>query len=239
VGEDAPGTRGTRTTAYTAAQVRVSPGSQRRARVVKLASGPSHAVVERRAVPAVLPPSAGHSEQVSHRFLPLLFLLALGASGCTTVAPAPLGVHDHRPVPRASFGASTAPPMRAPAHQPSGHSALVRTRRHLEPARQRPQVRPEQRGRAPVAPPRDSAAPGGSAPRLAARRPAAQPPAPGRAERPAPRERPRHVRPPSRPEPRPKPVPPQPDADRMRELCRQAEGIAAPGVVNLCHSHFG
>jgi hypothetical protein len=171
-------------------------------------------------------PLVAHSGQVPRRLVSVLVLLALGAPGCTTVAPDSVVVDDLRPASPAPVRASGPAPERVTAHQPSGHSALVRTRRHLEPARHQPEVGPERQRRTPPASPHDTAP-----------RPAVPPPGLPNAERPRPQ--PQYTRPSSRPAPRPRPVRPQPGPDQMRDLCRQAEGVAAPGVVSLCHQHFG
>ncbi|MBL1084536.1 hypothetical protein JK359_21635 [Streptomyces actinomycinicus] len=146
----------------------------------------------------------------------------MSVAGCTTVPSGPVPDPDpaHRssaPVPEV-----TAPVVPAPAAVPSGTAVLVRTGAG-HPEERRPGavpgrgVEPGHRA-APAAPPRASA-----------------PAASARAAR--------HPHPPSRPHgrrpaPRPRPAPRTP-ATGMRDLCRRADGVAAPDIVRLCHDTFG
>ncbi|WP_229896025.1 hypothetical protein [Streptomyces cinerochromogenes] len=152
------------------------------------------------------------------RLLPLLAAALMGLAGCTTVssAPAPDAAH-----PRQSLAPATAvrpSVLQEPLREPSGKAALVRTG-HAHRNRPGPAAAPRRNpgpGRAPVsAPPRRAAAPPARHPR-----PERRPPA-------------------RRPAPRPRPAPRKPPTDQMRALCRQADGVAAPGIVKLCHDTFG
>ncbi|MFG3009731.1 hypothetical protein ACGFZB_04600 [Streptomyces cinerochromogenes] len=157
------------------------------------------------------------------RLLPLLAAALMGLAGCTTVSSAPAPAPDAAR-PRQSLAPDTAvrpSVIQEPLREPSGKAALVRTG-HAHRNRPGPGAAPRRNpgaGRAPV-----------PAPPPRAVTPAAPP-----ARHPRPERRP----PVRRPAPRPRPAPRQPPTDHMRELCRQADGVAAPGIVKLCHDTFG
>lgn len=141
----------------------------------------------------------------------------MSVAGCTTVssAQAPDTARSRRfLVPDAAVRPSV---LTAPVSEPAGHAALVRTgpeRTH----RPRPAAAPR-RGPVPVraarlVPPPRTAAP--AAPPVRHPRPQRRPPA-------------RH------PVPRPRPT----ATVGMRDVCREADGVAAPEIVQLCHDVFG
>ncbi|MFF8732390.1 hypothetical protein ACF073_38910 [Streptomyces sp. NPDC015171] len=153
------------------------------------------------------------------RLLPLLVAALISAAGCTTVSSAPAP----GPAPRSPAAGPVVRPtvLRAPVKEPSAYAALVRT------GRDRP------------AGPAEPAAPGrGRRPA-----PALVPPAPSRAAAPAapPVRHPRPERrtPVRRPAQRRGPAARPAATLTMRDLCGQADGLAAPGVVQLCHDAFG
>ncbi|WP_234335771.1 hypothetical protein [Streptomyces sp. NRRL S-1022] len=152
------------------------------------------------------------------RLLPLFAAALLGLAGCTTVSSAP---DTARSRPSLAPGAAVRPSvLQEPLRAPSGTSALVRTGR-ARPGEHRAATAPGRTGpvRGPVAAPR---------PRAAA--PAAPPvrhPRPGRRT------------PVRRHAPRPRPAPRLPADARMRDLCRQADGVADARIVRLCHDTFG
>ncbi|WP_258056011.1 hypothetical protein [Streptomyces sp. Ru62] len=151
------------------------------------------------------------------RLLPLLVAALVTVAGCTTVSSAP-GPDAARPRRSPAPDTVVRPPvLQEPAEVPSGHAALVRTGpgpRSSAGPRRRPAT-----GRQPVpaAPPRAVV-------------PAAPPVRRPRPERRAP------VRGPVR---RPRPASRPPAAVRMRDLCRQADGVTTPEIARLCHDTFG
>ncbi|QTD96481.1 hypothetical protein S1361_03925 [Streptomyces cyanogenus] len=145
----------------------------------------------------------------------------MGLAGCTTVSSVP-PPDNARSRPALAPDAGARPSAhREPAGAPSGKAALVRT------GGAHPDRRPS--AAAPTrhpGPDRASAA----APRPRAVAPAAPPGGHHGPERRTP------VR---RPAPRPRPAAPPSAAARMREMCRQADGVAEPRIVRLCHDTFG
>ncbi|MFJ4522036.1 hypothetical protein ACIP4Y_14025 [Streptomyces sp. NPDC088810] len=157
---------------------------------------------------------------MSRRLLPLLAAALMGLAGCTTVSSVP-------PPDTARSRPSLAPDTvvrpsvpQEPVRAPSGKAALVRTGR-AHPDKHRSAAPRRQPG--PVGVPV-------AAPRSRAVAPAAPP-----VRHPRPERRP----PVRRPARRPRPVPRPPAAARMRDLCRQADGVAEPPIVRLCHDTFG
>ncbi|WP_225811209.1 hypothetical protein [Streptomyces spinosus] len=150
------------------------------------------------------------------RLLPLLVAALVTVAGCTTVDPGP-APDAARPRRSLAPGTVVRPPVpQEPVRVPSGHAALVRTGhgpRSSAGARRNPGT-----GRvpAPAAPPR-----------------AVAPAAP-----PVRHPRPERRRPVRHPDRRPRPVS-RPPAVRMRDLCRQADGVTAPEIARLCHDTFG
>ncbi|MGW8697937.1 hypothetical protein ACWGOK_13590 [Streptomyces eurythermus] len=150
------------------------------------------------------------------RLLPLVVAALVSVAGCTTVNPAPQpgAAGSRRPLPP---DAETRPSaLRAPVSEPATGAALVRTGdRHSD--------RP-----GPAARTRESASGGGPAPAAPRTTPAAPAPQP-RAKR----------RPPVRHQaPRPRTAS-RPPAAVMRDLCRRADGVAAPEIVRLCRETYG
>ncbi|MET8563692.1 hypothetical protein ABZV75_25060 [Streptomyces flaveolus] len=147
------------------------------------------------------------------RLLPLLVAALVTVAGCTTVSSGP---PPETARPRRSLVADTAvrpSVVQEPVAVPSGYAALVRTG-HGPRSSAGPRRRP---GPVPAAPPRAVA-------------PAAPPVRHPRPERRTPVRRP--VR-------RPRPAFRPPAAVRMRDLCRQAEGVTTPEIARLCHDTFG
>ncbi|MFH9401150.1 hypothetical protein [Streptomyces sp. NPDC017638] len=149
------------------------------------------------------------------RLLPLVVAALVSVAGCTTVTPgpdpAPAGSRRALP-PNAPAVPSV---LRAPAGDPADRAALVRTGKG-HPDRPGPAAR--------------TRGPASGAPASAAPPPAAAPPA--RAPRAEHRPSGRH------PAPRPRTVS-RPPAAVMRDLCRRADGVAAPEVVRLCRKTYG
>ncbi|MFJ7151460.1 hypothetical protein ACIQVT_25250 [Streptomyces sp. NPDC100445] len=158
------------------------------------------------------------------RLLPLLLAALVSVAGCTTVRPGALPDAARSQRPFAPDAAVTSSALDVPLSPPTGPAALVRTgpghgKEH-----------------APAAAPERSGAPRGDSAPARVVVPAAPHrvrPAP-RAHRPHPRRRAavRHRAPHFRPAHRP-------PTERMRELCRRADGVAAPDVVRLCHATYG
>ncbi|MFE1198920.1 hypothetical protein ACFW6E_40345 [Streptomyces olivaceoviridis] len=151
------------------------------------------------------------------RLLPLLVAALVTVAGCTTVSSGPVP-DAARPRRSLAPDAVVRPPVpQEPAGTPSGDAALVRTG-HGPRSSAGPR-RSTGTGRAPVpaAPPRAVA-------------PAAPP---VRHPRPARRTPVRH------PVRRPRPASRPPAAVRMRDLCRQADGVTTPEIARLCHDMFG
>ncbi|MEU6666876.1 hypothetical protein [Streptomyces sp. NPDC046727] len=155
------------------------------------------------------------------RLLPLLLAALVSVAGCTTVssAPAPDTAPSRRPLaPEPAVRPSV---LQDPVREPSARAALVRTG-HKQPKESDSAAAPRrslQPGRRPVpaVPPRAAA-------------PAAPPVRHARPER----------RPPVRhPAPRPRPASRPPVAVGMPDLCRQADGVAAVAIVQLCQDSFG
>ncbi|AYN42831.1 hypothetical protein D9753_32585 [Streptomyces dangxiongensis] len=145
----------------------------------------------------------------------------MSVAGCTTVRPGALPDPARSQRPFAPDAAATPSALNAPLSPPSGPAALVRTGPgHRE-------------GHAPaVAPEKDAAPESDTAPvRKAA------PAVPHRVRPAAPRVHPPRRRSPAWP-PAPRPAH-RPPTERMRDLCRRADGVAAPDVVGLCRSTFG
>lgn len=143
----------------------------------------------------------------------------MGLAGCTTVSPVP-PPDAARTRPSLAPGTAVRPSvLQDPVRAPSDKAALVRTG-PSHPAEHRSAGAPGRRPgsvRAPAAGPR---------PRAVA--PAAPP-----------ERHPRRRRPPGRhPAPRPRPATRPPTA-AMRDLCRQADGVAEPRIVRLCHDTYG
>ncbi|WP_225827453.1 hypothetical protein [Streptomyces naphthomycinicus] len=160
------------------------------------------------------------------RFLPLLVVL-VSVAGCTVVssAPTPESVPVRRsPVPETAARPSV---LQDPVREPSARAALVRTG----------QGHTHESGAASVS--RHGARPGrGPVPAPPPRRAAAAAP-PVRSPRPARHTRPGHRPPAHRQAPRARPASRPPAAISMRDLCRQADGVAVPELVRLCHAGFG
>lgn len=174
-----------------------------------------------------LPGTVEHSGPVPPRPLTLLLLALLSITGCTTVTPdAPPA--DGRPGVRASLAADgPASPTPVTQVQPSSRSALVRTEHR--PPRRGPKAARTHRHR-PVRPVR--------------RAPGVIPPTrrvPHARVVPQHREASRtHARPQRhRPRPQAPRVRPQPRQGQMRQLCRRANGVTAPGIVDLCRRTWG
>ncbi|MEU6593972.1 hypothetical protein ABZ923_32975 [Streptomyces sp. NPDC046881] len=154
------------------------------------------------------------------RLLPLFAAALMGLAGCTTVSSVP-PPDTARSRPSLTPGTVVRPSvLQEPLRAPSGKSALVRTGR----------ARPDGH-RAATAPRR----PGPVRVPAAAPRPRAAVPAPPPVRHPRPERR----TPARRPAPRPRPASRPPAAARMRELCRQADGVADPRIVRLCHDAYG
>ncbi|MGV9757930.1 hypothetical protein ACWDUC_19175 [Streptomyces tricolor] len=158
---------------------------------------------------------------MSRRLLPLLAAALMSVAGCTTVSSAP-APDAARPRHSLAPGTAVRPSvLQEPVREPHGQAALVRTG-HAH--REKPGA---------TAPPRRAPGP--------VRRPvpAAPPRAAAPAAPPARRPRPEH-RPPARhPAPRPRPASRPPAAVHMRDLCRRADGVAAPEIVRLCRDAWG
>ncbi|MFF4710535.1 hypothetical protein ACFY2V_03880 [Streptomyces eurythermus] len=150
------------------------------------------------------------------RLLPLVVAALVSVAGCTTVNPAPrpkAAGSRHALPPDAEARPS---PLRAPVSEPGTGAALVRTG-------DRHSGRP-----GPASRTRGSASGGGPAPAAPRTTPAAPAPRPRAERHPAVR----------RPVPGPRTVS-RPPAAVMRDLCRRADGVAAPGVVRLCRETYG
>ncbi|KMS88337.1 hypothetical protein ACZ91_26685 [Streptomyces regensis] len=132
-------------------------------------------------------------------------------AGCTTVSSVP---PPDAARPRRSLAPDTAvrpSVLQEPVAAPSGYAALVRTGHG---PRRSHRTGP---GPVPAAPPR-----------------AVAPAAP-----PVRHPRPEHRTPVRRPVRRPRPASRPPAAVRMRDLCRQADGVTTPEIARLCHDTFG
>ncbi|MFC5654794.1 hypothetical protein [Streptomyces nogalater] len=151
------------------------------------------------------------------RLLPLVVAVLVSVAGCTTVNPAPHpgAAGSRRALPPDAPGRPSV--LQVPVSEPATEEALVRT------GDGRPD-RPAPAARTPA-----PAFGGGPAPAAPGRvTPAVPAPLP-RAERRAPARHPApHRRTASRP-----------PAAVMRDLCRQADGVAAPEIVRLCHETYG
>ncbi|MFF1403921.1 hypothetical protein [Streptomyces sp. NPDC058294] len=162
---------------------------------------------------------------MSRRLLPLLVAALVSVAGCTTVRPGALPDPARSQRPFAPDAAAAPSAVRAPLSPPSGPAALVRTGPgHRE-------------AHAPAAAPERKAAPGS---RTAPVR-GAMPAVPRRAWPTAPRAhhpRPWRRSPVRHPAPRPRHVH-RPPMERMRDVCRRADGVAAPDIVRLCHATYG
>ncbi|WP_307787266.1 MULTISPECIES: hypothetical protein [Streptomyces] len=153
---------------------------------------------------------------MSRRLLPLLVAALMSVAGCTTVSsrPTPGAAPERHPAARPSV-------LQAPPREPSARAALVRTG-HGRPAGHGTAAEHTRnpgpgRRRVPATPPRAQA-------------PAAPPVLRHRPERPPVRRR---------PAPRPRPASRRPAVTHMRDLCRQADGVAAPEIARLCHDTYG
>ncbi|MFF7091136.1 hypothetical protein ACFY9A_01910 [Streptomyces rubradiris] len=150
------------------------------------------------------------------RLLPLVVAALVSVAGCTTVDPAPHpgAAGSRRPLPPDAAARPSA--LRAPVSEPDTGAALVRTG-DGHPGRP-PGTAARTRG------PASGGGPAPAAPRTAPDAPAPQP----RGKR----------RPPAHPAPRPRTAS-RPPAVVMRDLCRRADGVAAPEIVRLCHETYG
>ncbi|MFF5327928.1 hypothetical protein [Streptomyces rubradiris] len=149
------------------------------------------------------------------RLLPLVVAALVSVAGCTTVDPAPHpgAAGSRRALPPDAAARPSVP--RTPASEPAAGAALVRTG-------DGPPGRP-----GPAARTRGPVSGGGPAPAVPRTAPAAPAPQP-RAKR----------RPPAGPAPRPRTAS-RPPAAVMRDLCRRADGVAAPEIVRLCRETYG
>ncbi|WP_234317280.1 hypothetical protein [Streptomyces sp. NRRL WC-3744] len=151
------------------------------------------------------------------RLLPLLVAALVTVAGCTTVSSVP---PPDAARPRRSLAPDTAvrpSVLQEPVAAPSGYAALVRTGhgpRSSAGPRRGHRTGP---GPVPASPPR-----------------AVAPAAP-----PVRHPRPEHRTPVRRPVRRPRPASRPPAAVRMRDLCRQADGVTTPEIARLCHDTFG
>ncbi|MEW2288127.1 hypothetical protein [Streptomyces sp. NPDC047841] len=149
------------------------------------------------------------------RLLPLLVAALVTVAGCATVDPVPDTAR-----PRRSLAPDTVvrpSVLQEPVRAPSGHAALVRTG-HGPRSSAGPRRNPGT-GRVPV--------------------PAAPPRAVAPAAPPVRRPRPERRGPVRHPVRRPRPASRPPAAVRMRDLCRQADGVTTPEIARLCHDTFG
>ncbi|MEW2515199.1 hypothetical protein [Streptomyces sp. NPDC046870] len=151
------------------------------------------------------------------RLLPLLVAALVTVAGCTSVdpGPAPGAARARRTL---APGTAVRPSvLQEPVRTPSGYAALVRTG-HGPRASAGPRRNPGT-GRAPV--------------------PAVPPRVVAPAAPPVRHPRPERRRPVRHPDRRPRPASRPPAAVRMRDLCRQADGVTAPEIARLCHDTFG
>ncbi|MER8039361.1 DUF6884 domain-containing protein [Streptomyces hydrogenans] len=159
----------------------------------------------------------GHGGRVRRPVIALAASLAVLTTGCVAAVPA-----DGRPAPRVHPDASAVP---APARvtQAPAREELART----DPAPS-PSAGPRRR---PV--PQTAQTPRPTVPAPAVR-PSGAPPAPPRLG-----GRPSAPRPPQRPERRSASSAPAAPSYSMQDMCRAAQGVTGPGLIELCRSTYG
>ncbi|MEV4336874.1 hypothetical protein [Streptomyces sp. NPDC049590] len=151
------------------------------------------------------------------RLLPLVIAALVSVAGCTIVNPGshPAPAGSRRALPS---GAAAGPSvLRAPVSDPATGAALVRTG-DKRPGRPGPAAR----------------TPGPAS----ARGPAAAGSSRAAPSAPAPHPRAKRRSPVRHPVPRPRTASRPPTAV-MRDLCRRADGVAAPEIVRLCRETYG
>ncbi|MGA4980051.1 DUF6884 domain-containing protein [Streptomyces cinereoruber] len=158
----------------------------------------------------------GHGGRVRRPVIALAASLTVLTTGCVAVVPT-----DGRHAPRVRPDASAVP---APARVTQAPAREELSRTDPDPS---PSAGPRRR---PV--PQTARTPQPTAPAPAAR-PSGPPPTPRPGGRPA------APRPPQRPERRSAPSAPAAPSYSMQDMCRAAQGVTGPGLVELCRSTYG